>query len=73
MRERIQAVILGHSMVFYSHYLDSAIAITTYTYDRAITTADNLAQVFGLQAVILETSVGLQILPLAPVANSKNS
>ena len=34
-----------------------------------VLTADNLAQVFGLQALILSTPVGLQICPLAPVIN----
>jgi iron complex transport system ATP-binding protein len=34
-----------------------------------VLTADNLAQVFGLQALILSTPVGLQICPLAPIIN----
>jgi iron complex transport system ATP-binding protein len=36
----------------------------------AVLTPDNLAQIFGVEAIILETSVGLQICAIAPTLHT---
>jgi iron complex transport system ATP-binding protein len=35
-----------------------------------VLTPDNLAEIFGVEAIILETSVGLQICAIAPTVHT---